>query len=170
MFPALADRFLTTGPPRAFSFVSFDPAPLSGKTFWAYALLHMYYLFTNYMHMLIYSVYCNNAGIPHCPKPFMSQSGVKRKSNDLKMRVAHRCIKWMEMKHRCSQTQFKALVAPCWDAECGSWASSSLLWVLPPSVVAASNNTECNGWFLPVIKDRYYWGFTQTRATLYLKC
>ena len=41
------------------------------------------------MHILINSVYYNNTGIPHGPKPFMSQSGVKRKGNDLKMHVAH---------------------------------------------------------------------------------
>lgn len=32
-----------------------------------------------------------------------------------------RCTKSLEMKDRCSQTEFKAMATWFWDAQCGSW-------------------------------------------------
>ena len=57
----------------------------------------------------------------------------------------------IEIKHRCSQAQFKAMEAWCWDAERRPWGKSSagqlsLLWVLTASVVA---DTKCYFHFLP---------------------
>ena len=57
----------------------------------------------------------------------------------------------IEIKHRCSRAQFKAMVAWCWDAERSPRGRSSagqlsLLWVLTASVVA---HTKLYYHFLP---------------------
>ena len=38
-----------------------------------------------------------------------------------KTHLDNRFTKSIEIKHRCSQTWLKAMVAWCWDAECSSW-------------------------------------------------
>ena len=47
-------------------------------------------------------------------KPFLSWNGLKWRSNYLRTCLANRCMKLIEMKHGCPQTQFKAMAA---DAE-----------------------------------------------------
>ena len=54
-------------------------------------------------------------------KLFVSQSSIKWWSDYLRTYPASRCIKYTEIQHRCSQTQFKAVGAWCWDAEYSSW-------------------------------------------------
>lgn len=60
----------------------------------------------------------------------------------LKTRFANRCTEQMETKYRCSQTQFRVLVASCWGADCGpqgkSWMPLSLF-----GVHAASRTASC---------------------------
>ena len=57
-------------------------------------------------------------------KLFVSQNYIKWWSNYLRTYLAIRCIKYTEIQHRCSQTQFKVLGAWCWDAECSCWGGS----------------------------------------------
>lgn len=80
----------------------------------------------------------------------------------------------MEIKHRCSQPQFRTLAAWCWDAVCCSWGRS---WVGPlsplrvgaPSPIAHwKTNVECYFHFspffvkakilfrFPISKNRYW--------------
>lgn len=50
----------------------------------------------------------------------------------LKTHLANRCVQWIEIKHRCSETRFKAAEAWSWAAECssgeGAWGRHSRCW------------------------------------------
>lgn len=70
-------------------------------------------------------------------KYFVSRNGVKQRSNYLRTHLAaDRCTKWIEVKHRCSQTWFRAVAV---DAELlsgvpteGGWqCHSPLRFALP---------------------------------------
>ena len=46
--------------------------------------------------------------VEHFCETFISCSDVKRRSNYLRTHLANGCTKQIKIKHRCSQTQFKA--------------------------------------------------------------
>ena len=57
---------------------------------------------------------CIYRGLSHYPKaehpmkPFINQNGIKQRNNYLRTHLAKGCTKGVYIKHRCSQTQFKA--------------------------------------------------------------
>ena len=52
---------------------------------------------------------------------------VKQRSNYIKTHLANGCTKQTEIKHRCSQTHYKAMSAGYWDAESSSQGMSLVL-------------------------------------------
>lgn len=44
-------------------------------------------------------------------KPSLVRNGTKRRGNHLKTQLANRCVRYIKIKHRCLQTQVKALTA-----------------------------------------------------------
>ena len=75
---------------------------------------------------------------------FLSQNGIKWRSNYLTTHVANECRTWIKIEHRCSQTQFKTMEAWCWDAECSSGGRSLVgpRWLLGVHTAAVMAGTK----------------------------
>ena len=56
-------------------------------------------------------------------RAFLSWNGINWRSK-MRTHFANGCTKQIKINHRCSQMQFRAIVAWCWSAECRSWGRS----------------------------------------------
>ena len=105
-------------------------------------------------------------------KSFLGWNDVRQRSDYLRTHFANRFTKQIQIKHRCSQTYFKAMAAWCWDAQCSSLGRSLVGGAIPTaqgSCCACKDSLQDKHWhylilfgFLSVIENRSFvkakWG------------